>query len=98
MWGLRQKKRGAAERWHLKQELAAPGRFYGDDMTIHSTTTVDVETFNGEVVAVWFRCQAISFRQTEVDLWRATEMLGMPAPQITGVQVVDDMDDLEAGS
>jgi hypothetical protein len=77
-------------RWQLKQELAAPDRFYGDDGTIHNDTTIDVETFNGEVVAVWFRCQLLSFRQDEVDMKRATDLLGHIAPKITGVQVSDD--------
>lgn len=74
-------------RWKRKQELSAPDRFYGDDMTIHRTTTVDVETRNGQVVAVWFRCQPVAFRQSEVGADRAAEMLAMAAPRITGVQV-----------
>jgi hypothetical protein len=77
-------------RWQLKQELAAPSRFYGDDGTIHHTTTLDVETRNGKVVAVWFRCQAIAFKQSEVDKDRAAEMWSMPGSMITGVQVSDD--------
>lgn len=75
-------------RWELKQELAAPDRFYGDDGTIHDTTFLDVETHNGRVVSVWFRCQPIAFRQTEADGDRASAMLAMPAPAITGVQIV----------
>lgn len=78
------------QRWRLKQELAAPDRFYGDDKTIHRTTAVDVETHNGEVVSVWFRCQPIAFRQSEVDEGRADAMRRMPSPEITGVQVSDD--------
>jgi hypothetical protein len=77
-------------RWQLKQELAAPSRFYGDDGTIHHTTVLDVETYNGEVVSVWFRCQAIEFRQYEVDENIADTMRRYPAPKITGVQVSDD--------
>jgi hypothetical protein len=74
-------------RWELKQELAAPGRFYGDDGTIHQTTHLDVETNNGKVVSVWFRCQPVAFEQTEVDADRAADMTAMPSPRITGVQV-----------
>jgi hypothetical protein len=80
----------ADERWQLKQELAMPDRFYGDDGTIHQTTVLDVETYKGEVVSVWFRCQPIAFEQTEVDEDRATAMRVMPAPFVTGVQVSDD--------
>lgn len=75
--------------WQLKQELASPGRFYGDDMTVHHTTVLDVETHNGNVVAVWFRCQLIAFQQVEVDENRKTEMAHASAPLITGVQVND---------
>lgn len=49
-------------------------RFYGDGTTIHSTGHVDIETYNGEVVAVWFRCQTLRFNHVEVDENRATEM------------------------
>jgi hypothetical protein len=77
----------AQSRWARKQELAAPGRFYGDDGTIHQTQYLDVETFGGQVVAVWFRCQLIAFKQTEVDDVRAVEMDATPMPRITGVQI-----------
>jgi hypothetical protein len=75
-------------RWELKQELAAPARFYGDDGTIHRNGYLDVETFGGQVVAVWFRCQPIAFKQTAVDRDRAVEMQSMTPPAITGVQVL----------
>jgi hypothetical protein len=87
---MKLRKRQEKSRWELKQELAFPSRFYGDEGTIHRTDFIDVETFNGEVVAVWFRCQAIAFRQHEVDLVRATNILDMVAPKITGVEVSDD--------
>lgn len=52
------------ERWHLKQLLAAPGRFYGDGGTIHSTDMLDVcVDDDGDVTNVWFRCQELPFRQ-----------------------------------
>jgi hypothetical protein len=73
--------------WQRKQELAAPDRFYGDGGTIHRTRYLDVETYEGAVVAVWFRCQPIEFAQTEVDAIRAEQMLSMSAATITGIQV-----------
>ncbi len=76
-------------RWQKKQELAAPSRFYGDNGTIHRTTYLDVETCNGEVVSVWFRCQQLAFAQTEVSADRAAEMRFAPACLTTGVQVED---------
>jgi hypothetical protein len=87
---MRLKPKPKKSTWQLKQELAAPDRFYGDDETIHRTTVIDVETFNGEVVSVWFRCQPIAFHQTEVDEPRARSMRAMWSPMITGVQVSND--------
>lgn len=79
------------KRWLKKQKLAAPSRYYGDGGTIHSSNHLDVETKDGRVVAVWFRCQQLSFVQTEVGENRAESMItnfwaGMP---LTGVEVVD---------
>ena len=48
--------------------------FYGGSGTIHGTTKVNVETCNGKVVSVWFRCCALPFDQTDVDRLRADEM------------------------
>ncbi len=67
-------------------------RFYGDGGTIHSTTHLDIETRNGKVVAVWFRCQTLPFEQTEVDNSRAESMdeaYGHSAPEIHGLTLVD---------
>jgi hypothetical protein len=74
-----------------KQALAAPGRYYGDGGTIHDSTYLDVETHNGEVVAVWFRCQMLPFRQIEESALRAAEMRrGYPAgTRLTGVEILD---------
>lgn len=78
-------------RWKAKQKLAGESHFYGDGGTIHHTGHLDVETYDGEVVAVWFRCQPLAFKQTEVDLARGMEMIRMevhsPPPGITGVEV-----------
>lgn len=53
------------------------GRFYGGNGTIHSTDHIDVETDNhGDVVAVWFRCQLVKFKQHDVDDNRAASMRG----------------------
>jgi hypothetical protein len=80
-------------RWKAKQRLAGESRFYGDGGTWHHTEHLDVETYHGEVVAVWFRCQPVAFKQTAVKLDRATEMKLMetrsPAPGLTGVEVQD---------
>lgn len=79
-----------ARSWKRKQKAAAPSRFYGDGGTIHTTGHLDVETHNGSVVAVWFRCQMLPFWQIEVDDVRATAMettTGLPS--LTGVEVLD---------
>jgi len=52
-------------------------RLYGHDGTIHRTEYVNVETYNGKVVAVWFRCQALPFDQSETGINRANEMIKM---------------------
>lgn len=50
-------------------------QYYGGGNTIHQTAYLDIETHNGSVVAVWFRCCPLPFKQTEVKLARALEML-----------------------
>lgn len=47
---------------------------YGRDNTYQHTEYFDVETRDGKVVAVWFRCQMVPFQQTEVDRQRASDM------------------------
>jgi len=47
---------------------------YGDDKTWHGTQLLNVETKDGKVVSVWFRCMALPFDQTEVGEDRASEM------------------------
>jgi hypothetical protein len=80
------------KRWRKKQKLAAPGRYYGNGGTVHPGSQLDVEIHNGHVVAVWFRCQALPFQQVDVDAFRAAEMEHVPAPQLTGVEVLDPID------
>jgi hypothetical protein len=66
-------------------------RYYGSDMTIHQTTGVDVEVDkDGKVVAVWFRCQPLPFKQADASDRRADEMRQMysgrsDAPSIEAV-------------
>jgi hypothetical protein len=80
--------------WQIKQDLAKPGRYYGDGGTIHGTEYVDIETDSaGRVVAVWFRCQMLPFEQTTVHDVRAHYMREAYAeghvPKLTGVEVLD---------
>lgn len=76
--------------WAARQKAARPGRYYGDGGTIHAATRLDVETYNGAVVAVWFRCQQLPFSQTEATAQRATQMQAMSGlPLLTGVEVLD---------
>lgn len=74
--------------WQRKQELAAPARYYGDGGTIHSTGTVDVEVSNGQVVAVWFRCQQLAFRQVDLNHDKYGGQVAQGA-RLTGVEVLD---------
>lgn len=68
-------------------------RYYGGNGTIHGTTELDVETKDGKVVAVWFRCCALPFRQSEADQSRADEMKRMyqegSVPKMDGVTVFE---------
>jgi len=80
-------------RWQRKQKLAKPGRYYGDGGTIHHTGYVDVDVDrNGHVVSVWFRCQLLPFRQTDVDDHRALEMYSAYKhfnSELSGVEIID---------
>jgi len=79
-------------RWRLHQAIAGDSRYYGDGGTIHHTGRLDVETFKGKVVDVWFRCQVLPFHQVEVTPDRAAEMtraMERGAPAMTGVEVRD---------
>lgn len=90
--GQRQGEREWADRWRRKQELAKPSRYYGDGGTIHSSGELDVETHNGKVVAVWFRCATLPFKQVEVGNDRAKEMClnyNEYCGKLTGVEILD---------
>lgn len=78
-------------------EVAQPvvaGRVYGHDRTIHNTEDLSVEVnAHGRVVAVWFRCQALPFHQSNVSWERCNEMRAAyrwSIPRLTAVHVVDD--------
>lgn len=58
------------------RQLAAGEHFYGDGGTIHSNGELDVEVHSGRVVAVWFRCSTLPFRQVDVNADRARSMRG----------------------
>lgn len=48
---------------------------YGHNSTIHRTTELDVEVDReGKVVAVWYRCTLLPFKQEDVDQPRAASM------------------------
>jgi len=63
--------------------------FYGDGGTIHNDPVLDIETHNGDVVAVWFRCQHLPFEQLVVSKSRAEQMqsayINSPGPLICGL-------------
>lgn len=69
-------------------------RYYGDGGTIHGSTVLDVETdVDGAVVAVWFRCQMLPFKQARIHGSRANEMRLMYARlhhEIHGVEIRDE--------
>lgn len=81
-------------RFQQKQELAKPGRYYGDGGTIHHTGHVDIEVDrNGHVVSVWFRCQLLPFKQADVEDSRALEMYRAYADydfKLSGVEIIDN--------
>lgn len=77
----------------LKSKLAKPARYYGGTGAIHGNGSLDVETCGDNVVAVWFRCQPLPFRQSDVAHNRAVEMKrcyqGMKNAAICGVELID---------
>lgn len=60
---------------------------YGHDKIIHRTTALDVETYKGKVVSVWFRCMALPFQQYEAHKDRARDMENM-SREINGEQEI----------
>lgn len=63
---------------------------YGNDKTIHRTGQLDVETdCKGNVVAVWFRCMALPFRQSVSGTDRAEEMRRMYRNVTSVINAID---------
>jgi hypothetical protein len=83
--------------WRRRQkEFRRTGtRYYGNGGTIHSSGHLDVEVYDGKVVAVWFRCQPLAFEHHDVRVERAMSMQAMytqsahPMPTLCGVEVRD---------
>ena len=78
-------------RWPMDDKYPLPPEpefRYGDDRTIHGTEYVDVETFGGKVVAVWFRCMPVPFKQAKADTRRASDMEEMYRGKIMPVKAV----------
>lgn len=73
-----------------KAAAATGARFYGDGGTIHRTGHLDVETKDGKVVAVWFRCCRLPFQQAEVTQERSDQLGSFVLNySITGVEIKD---------
>ena len=70
---------------------------YGHKGTIHQTGYVDVELApEGHVVAVWFRCHPLPFKQTKDGLDRAVDMERMYKngyfPPIEAIEFTEEKD------
>lgn len=76
------------ESFKIKQAVAGESYYYGDGGTIHDSGHVDVETFQGEVVSVWFRCSLLAFKQNEVEEGRAVDMRSFPGQPLSGVELI----------
>ena len=74
----------------LRDRLLGEGpRFYGGDQTIHGNDSLDVEVDkNGRVVAVWFRCSIVPFRQHDVDDHRAKAMTRAASEPVPGIEAI----------
>ena len=67
-------------------------RIYGRDGTIHGTHYLDVETVGSEVIAVWFRCQLLPFKQVPKGADRKEAIFGSlvrPLPLIHSLELED---------
>lgn len=80
-------------KWKLKQMLARPSRYYGNGGTMHRTDYLNIELYDGKVIAVWFRCQLLPFVQWHTGGTRAFDMnlayKEHDGFSITGVEVRD---------
>lgn len=76
-------------------------QLYGDDNTIHRNTWLDIETDRrGNVVAVWFLCLSLPFKQIKVDENRADQMRSMYLqykgdvyPKINSINITQQSDE-----
>ena len=59
----------------------------GSRNTIHESRLLDVETYKGQVVAVWFRCKMLRFSQSEVDYTRAADLFDGDSDEVLAVVV-----------
>ena len=68
-------------------------RYYGDGGTIHHSMNLNIETYKGKVMVVWFRCQPLPFDVHEIDFYRAQELDYMMnkdyIPELHGIEVKD---------
>lgn len=72
-----------------KTEPKAKENFYGGDGTWHQTGYVDVQlNKDGDVVAVWFRCRMLPFKQSTE--YTADEVPQQGHGSIKGVVFEDD--------
>jgi hypothetical protein len=74
----------------MARALGSDTRYYGDGTTVHSSGHLDVEVFEGRVVAVWFRCQPLPFKQTDVSPERVAYTRGVTLPEICGFELRDE--------
>ena len=65
---------------------------YGGDGTIHKNGELDVSVDkNGKVVAVWFRCMMLPFKQVNVDDSRANSLKEVDAPhKIDAIDLIEE--------
>lgn len=67
-------------------------RVYGHSGTIHSSEQLDIEVnANGTVIAVWFRCQQLPFKQSYANGSRAAnaKVPNPRLPRLVAVEVID---------
>jgi hypothetical protein len=74
--------------FRARQIAAWPNRFYGGTGTVHGNGELNIEVYNNEIVAVWFRCSRLPFTVTEVSTSRA-ESLSRWEDQLPGVTGIE---------
>jgi hypothetical protein len=72
---------------HEVRPKEGTGRYYGGWGTIHGTDSLDIVVNEfGSVVAVWFRCQQLPFRQSSS---QKDAIYVMPNIGIIGIEIED---------